>query len=74
MGANEQLNFKHIFDDDNDIYNDNHYCEYVEINQISNLTNTDYFSSYSHNVRSLAGHFDDLVDLLGQAKHILFML
>ena len=27
-----------------------------------------YFSSYSHNVRSLAGHFDGLIDLLDQAK------
>ena len=65
---NEQLNFKNVFDDNNDIYNGNHYCEYVEIDQISSLTNTDYFSSYSHNVRSLAGHFDDLLDLLDQAK------
>ena len=65
---NEQLNFKNVFDDNNDIYNGNHYCEYVEIEQISSLTNTDYFSSYSHNVRSLAGHFDDLLDLLDQAK------
>ena len=65
---NEQLNFKHIFDDNNDIYNGNHYCEYVEIEQISSLTNTDYFSSYSHNVRSLAGHYDDLLDILDQAK------
>ena len=68
MEENEQLNFKNIFDDNNDIYNGNHYCEYVEIGQISSLTNTDYFSSYSHNVRSLAGHFDDLLDLLDQAK------
>ena len=68
MEANEQLNFKNLFDNDNDIYISNHYCEYVEINQISNLTKTDNFSSYSHNVRSLSGHFDDLVDLLDQAK------
>ena len=66
--ANEQLNFKHIFDSDNDIYSSNHYCEYVEIDQIANLTKNNYFSSYSHNVRSLAGHFDGLVDLLDQAK------
>ena len=68
MENNEQLNFKHIFDDENDIYNGNHYCEYVEINQIANLTKCDYFSSYSHNVRSLSGHFDGLIDLLDQAK------
>ena len=41
--ANEQLNFKHIFDSDNDIYGNNHYCEYVEINPIANLTKKQQF-------------------------------
>ena len=63
---------KNIFDDDNNVYNDNHYCEYVEIDQISKLTKNEYFSSYSHNVRSLAGHFDDMIDLLDQAKPHMF--
>ena len=72
MESNEQLNFKNIFDDDNNVYNDNHYCEYVEIDQISKLTKNEYFSSYSHNVRSLAGHFDDMIDLLDQAKPHMF--
>ena len=40
----------------------------MEIEQISKLTKTDSFSSYSHNIRSLAGHFDDMLDLLDQAK------
>ena len=66
--ADENLNFKKIFDDNNHLYNGNHHCEYVEIDQISKLTSTDNFSVYSHNVRSLAGHFDDLLDLLDQAK------
>ena len=66
--ADENLNFKKVFDDTHHIYNDDHHCEYVEIDQISKLTSNDYFSVYSHNVRSLAGHFDDLLDLLDQAK------
>ena len=65
--ADENLNFKKIFDDNNYIYNGDHHCEYVEIDQITKLTSTDNFSVYSHNVRSLAGHFDDLLDLLDQA-------
>ena len=68
MESNDQLNFKNIFDDDNVIYNENHYCEYIELDQIAKLTTTDYFSIYSHNVRSLPGHFDALIDLLDQAK------
>ena len=68
MKADENLNFKKIFDDNNYIYNGDHHCEYVEIDQITKLTSTDNFSVYSHNVRSLAGHFDDLLDLLDQAK------
>ena len=67
MKADDKLNFKKIFDDDHHIYNGDHYCEYVEVEQIAELTTTDYFSSYSHNVRSLAGHFDDLLDILDQA-------
>ena len=66
--ADDKLNFKKVFDDNNDIYNGEHYCEYVEIDEVSKLTTTSYFSTYSHNVRSLQGHFDDLVDLLDQAK------
>ena len=66
--ADEKLNFKKVFDDNNHIYNGDHSCEYVEIDQIAKLTSTDNFSMYSHNVRSLAGHFDDLLDLLDQAK------
>ena len=66
--ADDKLNFKKVFDDNNDIYNGEHYCEYVEIDDVSKLTTTSYFSTYSHNVRSLQGHFDDLVDLLDQAK------
>ena len=68
--ADDKLNFKKVFDDNNDIYNGEHYCEYVEIDDVSKLTTTSYFSTYSHNVRSLQGHFDDLVDLLDQAKPI----
>ena len=68
MKADEKLNFKKIFDDDHHIYNDDHYCGYVEIDKIAELTTTDYFSSYSHNVQSLAGLFDDLLDILDQAK------
>ena len=73
MENNDNLDFQKVFDDENDIYNDNHYCEYVETNQISKLTKTEYFSSFSHNVRSLPGHFDGLIDLLDEAKpHIFF--
>ena len=72
MESNDQLNFRNIFDDDNVIYNENHYCEYVEVDQISKLTKIDNFSTYSHNVRSLSGHFDALVDLLDQAKPHIF--
>ena len=68
MKADEKLNVKKIFDDDHHIYNGDHYCEYVEIDKIAELTTTDYFSSYSHNVQSLACHFDDLLDILDQAK------
>ena len=50
----EQLNFRNVFDDENELYNDNHYCEYVEISQISKLTKIEYFYG--------------LIDLLDEAK------
>ena len=65
---NENLDFQKVFDDENDVYSDCHNCEYVETNQISKLTKTEYFSSFSHNVRSLPGHFDGLIDLLDEVK------
>ena len=68
MKTDEKLNFKKIFHDDNYVYNGEHCCEYVEIEQIAELTSKKYFSSYSHNVRSLAGHFDGLIDILDLAK------
>jgi hypothetical protein len=69
---NENLDFRKVFDDENDVYNDNHYCEYVEINQIAKLTKTEYFSSFSHNVRSLPGHFDGFIDILSEASPHIF--
>ena len=61
---NNNFNFRHLFDEENDIYTDSHICEYVNPNQINDLCLVDNFSVYSHNVRSLSGHFNDLLDII----------
>ena len=67
--ANINLNLKNILSDtteDNeniDIFK-SHTCEYFEPQEIQKLHVKESFSIYSHNVRSLSGHFDNFRDLL----------
>ena len=60
-------NFKNLFDEDKDIFDDNmHSCEYYEIDEFKNKFKNynESFSTYSHNVRSINGHWNDILDLI----------
>ena len=59
---NNNMDFKNIIDKHQDIYNKCHSCEYTDLQKISDILPQHNFSIYSHNVRSLAGHFNDLKD------------
>ena len=49
-----------------------HTCDYIEPEQINKVFSKDCFSIYSHNVRSLSGHFDNLRDLLYTMLPVMF--
>ena len=69
------LNFKTIYDEDNEIYDDNlHSCAYYEMPEFKNnfIKNKECFSVYSHNIRSINGHWDDILDIINSAQPIKF--
>ena len=62
--GDNNYNFKTKYDEDKDIYTDNlHSCEYYEIPELKKkfLEYKECFSTYSHNIRSINGHWDDLL-------------
>ena len=68
-------NFKNQYDDEKELFHDNvHNCEYYEMSELKStfIKSKDCFSTYSHNVRSLNAHWDDLLDLLNSAQPLKF--
>ena len=68
-------NFLNKYDDENELFNNNfHSCDYYEMGAIKNkfIDYKDGFSTYSHNIRSINGHWDDLLDILDSAQPINF--
>ena len=67
----KDYNFKHKFDDENEVFNENgHNCKYYEMDEFKNkfVKNINCFSTYSHNIRSLNGHWNDLLDIIYSAQ------
>ena len=68
-------NFIRKYDEEKDIFPHNlNSCKYLEMDQFKhNFSNMiDNFSTYSHNARSLNGHWDDILDIIGSAKPLKF--
>ena len=73
--GDSQYNFRNIYDEDGDIFDDGVYnCKYYDIAEMRTkfIKNKSNFSTYSHNVRSINGHWDNLLDILNSAKPIKF--
>ena len=71
----QNLNFKSKYDEDKEIYTDNlHSCDYYEMSELKTkfLKNNQCFSTYSHNIRSINGHWDDILDIINSANPIKF--
>ena len=71
----KNLNFKRKYDEEQEIYTDNfHSCDYYEMSELKNKfhKSSQCFSTYSHNIRSINGHWDDLLDIINSAKPIKF--
>ena len=71
---NQNFNFINKFDEDNEVFADNFSCEYYEMEDMkNNFSNTNNgFSAYSHNIRSINGHWEDVLDLIDSAQPINF--
>ena len=71
---NQNFNFINKFDEDNEVFADNFSCEYYEMEDMkNNFSNTNNgFSAYSHNIRSINGHWEDVLDLIDSAHPIKF--
>ena len=57
MEDDRKYNFKNNFDEDNEVFAEN-------INE--------EFSTYSHNIRSINGHWDDILDIISSAQPMKF--
>ena len=63
------------FNEDNEAFDNNfHSCEYYEMEGIKDkfIRYKDGFSTYSHNIRSLNGHWDDFLDIIDSVQPINF--
>ena len=59
---------KHLNDEDNEVFADNfHSCEYYEIEEMKNKfsKSENGFSTYYHNISSITGHWEDVLDIRG---------
>ena len=71
----KNFDFRKKYDEDNEIYtNDLDMCKYYEMTELKNnfVKYKDGFSTYSHNSRSINGHWDDILDTLNLAQPLKF--
>ena len=69
------FNFKQKYDEDKEMFDNNlHSCEYYEMGEFKNkfTKHLDSFSTYSHNIRSVNGNWDNILDIINSAKPIKF--
>lgn len=68
-------NFQSKYDEDKVIYDGNsHSCKYFEMSEFNTKFSSikAKFSIYSHNVRSLNGHWDNFLDIINSAQPTKF--
>ena len=68
-------NFKNTFDEDKEIFADQmHSCDYYEMEELKHKFKTydKSFSTYSHNIRSINGHWNDILDIIFSAQPLKF--
>ena len=70
-----KYNFITNYDEDNDVISQNmHSCKYFEMEEVAKIFSkqSNNFSTYSHNIRSINGHWDDILDIINSATPIKF--
>ena len=72
---NQNYNFKTKYDEDKEVFTENsHSCEYFEIDELKTKfsKHNECFSTYSHNIRSINGHWEDILDIIDSAQPMKF--
>ena len=74
IGNDNRFNLKNNYDEDMEIYDSSHSCNYYEMSEFNTKFNNQKngFSIYSHNVRSLNGHWENLLDIFNTAQPVKF--
>ena len=75
--GDKYYNFAKKYDEDNEIFSQNmNSCKYYEMEEISKVfsNKSDNFSIYSHNIRSMNGHWDDILDIIYSATPVKFSI
>ena len=73
--GDSNYNFQNLYDEDRDVFDDGVYsCKYYEVSELKTtfIESKNNFSTYSHNIRSINGHWDNLLDILNLAQPIKF--
>ena len=73
----KNYNFSSKYDEDNDILtNDIDSCKYYEVSELKNKFSQykQGFSTYSHNIRSINGHWDDILDTINANQPLKFSI
>ena len=73
--GDSNYNFQNLYDEDRDVFDDGVYsCKYYEVSELKTtfIESKNNFSTYSHNIRSINGHWDNLLDILNSAQPIKF--
>ena len=73
--GDKSYNFITKFDEDNEVILQNmHSCKYFEMEEFKRIFSKESskFSTYSHNIRSINGHWDDILDIINSANPIKF--
>ena len=68
-------NFVKKYDEDNEFFSNNMLsCKYYEVEEMKKefLNNSEKFSTYSQNIRSINGHWDDILDIINSAIPLKF--
>ena len=73
--GDKEYNFFRKYDEDEDIFSQNmNSCKYYEMEEISQIFSkkSNNFSTYSHNIRSLNGHWENILDIIYSATPVKF--
>ena len=69
------FDFRSKYDEDNELYTNNiDLCRYYESSELKSVFGKfkQGFSIYSHNIRSINGHWDDILDSINENQPLKF--